>query len=362
MYHSIKFIREEDMHTLADGSRLLSYTKDTYEDWNLVPTKRPSVNPPTPKTNYIDIPGADSQLDFSTALTGYPVYNNREGSWQFMIDHDKSDKPWYDIYSEIMDWLQGEKMCCILDDDQSWYYTGRFYVSAASSEQKYTTIDISYTLEPYKHPSYLNLQSDDWIWDYFDFQDGILMMDVTRNITVNSNDFTKVNWDIKNINEWYACFGRQPVIPTIVVTSTSPNTVQLRFQNSSLHKQQVTTEELPSGLYSYRNIIFGGKCLVQFIPEYYPGTNWKIGDVNRDGKIDSRDASLLLQKIADNDFDERDRCVCDTNLDSKINQADASLILSKLQFGNYLLNDEDSLKLEAKGQGTISFKFIPGRL
>lgn len=54
--------------------------KNTWDDWHIVPSSRPVIKPPTKKTNYLDIPGADGNLDLSEALTGYPVYNNREGS------------------------------------------------------------------------------------------------------------------------------------------------------------------------------------------------------------------------------------------------------------------------------------------
>ena len=66
MYHSITF-----------GS------KNTWEDWHLVPTSRPLFLPPKQKKSITDIPGGDGVLDMSEALTGYPVFNNREGSFEF---------------------------------------------------------------------------------------------------------------------------------------------------------------------------------------------------------------------------------------------------------------------------------------
>ena len=62
--------------------------KNTWDDWKLVPSNRPVIDPPTQKTNYIDIPGADGSLDISTALTGYPVYNDRVGSIEFIVMND----------------------------------------------------------------------------------------------------------------------------------------------------------------------------------------------------------------------------------------------------------------------------------
>ena len=44
-------------HSITIGS------KNTWDDWYLIPSSRPVVNPPKPKTKYIDIPGADGHLD-----------------------------------------------------------------------------------------------------------------------------------------------------------------------------------------------------------------------------------------------------------------------------------------------------------
>ena len=57
--------------------------RNTWDDWFLVPTERPSVNNPDYKSNYIDVPGANSSLDFTESLTNYPLYANRTGSWTF---------------------------------------------------------------------------------------------------------------------------------------------------------------------------------------------------------------------------------------------------------------------------------------
>ena len=45
-------------------------TKNTWDDWHLIPKSRPLVNPPSVKTNVVDIPGGDGALDLSTALSG----------------------------------------------------------------------------------------------------------------------------------------------------------------------------------------------------------------------------------------------------------------------------------------------------
>lgn len=116
MYHSI---------TIGD--------KNTWDDWKLVATSRPLVNPPALKKKYVDVPGASGALDFSTALTGYPVYENRTGSWTFYVMNGYEE--WQIRYSEIMEYLHGQAMKCFLEDDPGYFYEGRFEVNSWVSEK-----------------------------------------------------------------------------------------------------------------------------------------------------------------------------------------------------------------------------------
>ena len=90
MYHSITF-----------GD------KNTWDDWQIVPSSRPVFNPPSLKRKLLDIPGADGSIDLSESLTGSPVYTNREGSLEFIVMNGY--KQWYQAYSDSMDYLQDRK-------------------------------------------------------------------------------------------------------------------------------------------------------------------------------------------------------------------------------------------------------------
>ena len=125
MYHSITF-----------GD------KNTWNDWHLVATSRPVFNPPSLKRKTLDIPGGDGLIDVSEALTGYPVYNNREGSFEFAVMNDYWE--WQEAYSSISDYIHGQKMIAFLEDDPSYYYEGRFTVSNWKSDKNYSLITIDY--------------------------------------------------------------------------------------------------------------------------------------------------------------------------------------------------------------------------
>lgn len=131
MYHSITF-----------GN------KNTWEDWHLVPSSRPVFNPPALKEKYLDIPGGDGNIDLTEALTGYPVYQNRTGSVEFIVMNDYW--PWQEAYSAICDYIHGQRMKAVLEDDPDYYYEGRFKVNKWKSDKDYSKITIDYNVSPYK--------------------------------------------------------------------------------------------------------------------------------------------------------------------------------------------------------------------
>lgn len=153
MYHSITF-----------------GTKNTWDDWHLIPTSRPVFNPPSVKTNLIEIPGGDGALDLTTALAGRPLYKNRTGSIEFYVDNDFRD--WTVLYSEIMVYLHGQKMRAVLEDDPSYYYEGRFAINAWKSNKERSSLVIDYDVNPYKKD--ILGTDEEWIWDTFNFETGII--------------------------------------------------------------------------------------------------------------------------------------------------------------------------------------------
>lgn len=199
MYHSI---------TIGD--------KNTWDDWHLIPTTRPLVNPPPVKTNYVEIPGGDGILDLTLAMAGRPLYENRTGSWDFYVENGFRD--WSELYEEIMSYLHGQKLRAILEDDPEYYYEGRFSVNQWKSEQERSTIVIDYHVGPYKQYVAGN---DEWLWDPFNFETGVIRY--YKNLVVSGSLTVRV---IGEMND---------VIPTII-TSVSGMVVEYEGQSYSLAK------------------------------------------------------------------------------------------------------------------------------
>ena len=143
MYHSVRF---------AVGSTV----KNSWDDWYLVPSSRPVINPPKPKYVTVDIPGANGAIDLSEVTSGEVVYENRTGSIEFIVFNEKPME-WFELYSQIMDYLHGKPVQISLEDEipagstiPSYYYEGRCEVDGWQSGANYSTISITYDLYPYK--------------------------------------------------------------------------------------------------------------------------------------------------------------------------------------------------------------------
>lgn len=145
MYHSLNFEFDPASTTNPDP---LQY--NTLTDFFLVPTSRPTINPPTLKSTSVDIPGANGVLDLTRALVPYPVFSNRQGTVEFAVLNDKMD--WAQLYSKIMGIIHGRKMRMWLEDDPDWYYEGTWTVEEwrSNADGTWSNVTLGYDLFPYK--------------------------------------------------------------------------------------------------------------------------------------------------------------------------------------------------------------------
>ncbi len=204
-YHSMTFtyLKEWDDAVKKHG------TVNTWDDWHLIPTSRPVFNPPAVKTVYIDIPGANGKLDLTEALAGYPLYDNREGSFEFIVANGYRAS-WIGGYQKFANWLHGKDLRCVLDDDPSYYYEGRFSIDnwTSNNDGTWSNVTFNYNVKPYKYSMLTSME--DWLWDPFCFETDIIQ-DVS-NIAFSSTVFVRV------LNHG------MPVVPTIHLNSTDTGT------------------------------------------------------------------------------------------------------------------------------------------
>lgn len=121
--------------------------KSAFYDWNIILTKA-EIPLPTPKASTVDIKGADGVLDLTEALTGDVQYNNRPIKLTFeMMD----DTDYYDLISEIGNYLHGQKIKFTLNNDEDYYYIGRATINQWECIKRKGKIVISVDCEPYKY-------------------------------------------------------------------------------------------------------------------------------------------------------------------------------------------------------------------
>lgn len=135
MYHSITFYNGSD-------------SKNTWDDWRLIPTGRPVPVDPTPVYSYVDIPGSDGQKDLSDYLIGRPTLSDRSGAFEFyMTDGDLN---WHARRNSIINYFKGRKMMMLLEDEPSIHYEGRFNAKV-NPDPSFSKVIIEYRLKPYKY-------------------------------------------------------------------------------------------------------------------------------------------------------------------------------------------------------------------
>lgn len=140
------------------------------KDFHLIPAKKCVVQPPAEKVISLNVPGMNGQADLSHAVTGYPVFYEREGSWIFYSDLDYNR-----IWSAYQDIKQKLALQChdnvkvILDDEPTFYYKGKVWMgSEPTSSGKKTKFTLQYRFYPFKY--LVKPLEDDWLWDDFNFE------------------------------------------------------------------------------------------------------------------------------------------------------------------------------------------------
>ena len=118
----------------------------SYYDLNLI-LSQCSISPAIPKTNYIEIPGADGSIDVSEAL-GEIKYKDRTGKLVFSVlpSEDFEEKK-----SEISNLLNGKHFDrIILDKDPDFYYQGRCSINDWKCDKRIGQITVDLKLHPWK--------------------------------------------------------------------------------------------------------------------------------------------------------------------------------------------------------------------
>lgn len=145
----------------------------SFLDWGLILQER-EIGTPSVKTNTVDVQSVNGVLDLTESPGGEVFYGNRTLKLTFTTWKDMSGKRWPNLLSSISNALHGKKTKIVFDDDSSFYYTGRCSINSFQTSKIRQTIEIDCDCFPYKYETLGSLENDDWIWDTFDLDNGVV--------------------------------------------------------------------------------------------------------------------------------------------------------------------------------------------
>lgn len=127
----------------------------SFDDFSIILITK-TIETPKPKTEYVEIPGADEPLDY-TEYFGDVKYSTRKLTFEF--ETKLRHLEFYDMFDEIKNALNGQRMKIYLDEDPLFYFDGRLQVNEYKSNEKIGKIVIEAECNPYKMENYETLSS-----------------------------------------------------------------------------------------------------------------------------------------------------------------------------------------------------------
>lgn len=140
------------------------------------------IEPAAPKTNFVDIPGADGSKDLTEALGAGVKFEDGAATWVFAL-YPADD--WATKRKQVSAAINGLRCNIVLDSDPNYVYSGRVSVENYKADKMLRQITVKARMAPYKlEPTNRSVSRDDLTGSY-------------KTLTLAS--------------------GRMPVIPTITV-------------------------------------------------------------------------------------------------------------------------------------------------
>lgn len=153
----------------------------TFTDFELILTSK-DITAPVPKTNFLTIPARNGVIDLSSMPTQQIKYEQRTITLGFYSD--KRVQSWSEEANRLWNELGGRKVKIKFDDDPWWYWEGRITDITPAYADKIETLTMTITVNPYRKTLETWGAYQEWLWDPFDFDQGII--NETTNLTITS--------------------------------------------------------------------------------------------------------------------------------------------------------------------------------
>ena len=151
--------------------------------------QRVVITPPKPRTNIIDVPGANGGKDLTEALGIGVTYKDCSIVWTFAL-YPGSD--WTQKRNEVSNALNGLSCHIVFDDDPDWYYDGRLSVTEYPTDGLLRQITIEAICRPYKRKIVMSRESANLTTDEKTLALAIGNMPIVPEITVDVQ--TTLHW------------------------------------------------------------------------------------------------------------------------------------------------------------------------
>lgn len=205
----------------------------TIETWGMVICNTVYVSEPEQETAYIDVPGRNGSIDVSTAISGRPIFKERK--LEFQLSKLDARFSWDGVISDLRNKFHGKICHVTFDNDNSYYWRGRLYVSEFERERKQGIVTISIPkCDPYKYD--IQQSTESWLWDPFNFLTGVVHNEGSHEIS-GSGTVTIAS-------------GSMPLSPEIVVANMTSSTFTVTYKG--------TTYSLANGTNRIPEIIVNG--------------------------------------------------------------------------------------------------------
>lgn len=296
----------------------LHIDKNTWENWGLVPSSRPTIVSPTQKRTTSDISNmVDGELDLSLSLLPYPVFSTRQGSLEFIYNplHILVYKPqsqvmkWEDLQSEIYSFIHGKRLRMILEDDPNHYYEGTFSVDnmTSNTDGSGSVVTINYILEPYKLNIFTTKEIDDTLTEKIYSVDlkvpnrpvdsggntPLYNIITTHDKSALTNYFTLGSTEANQYTNTIQLFGNMGQKPQIPVIWFFPSF--LKFNGNTLNSDDEGLQHNRSLIVNYMNYGFGINYGARYRYKYFD----PAGSHGQNNSISSPGVELLGTKTID---------------------------------------------------------------
>ncbi len=138
------------------------------------------ITHPEAQTSYVQVPGRNGAVDL-TEVNGSVCFNN--GTLTMTFVHRDNIYGWHELVNAFVNKIHGQKCKIILRSELDYYYIGRCSVATVKDNQVISSMTITADCEPFKYA--VQRRDEDWLWDPFNFETGVITTSDYSNIAVS---------------------------------------------------------------------------------------------------------------------------------------------------------------------------------